>query len=254
MNMKKKGQITIFIIVAIIIVVLGILIYMFYPQIKASLGFEAKNPQQYIKSCVEEDLEDILDKVSIHGGSLNPEHYIMYQGETIEYLCYTGEYYKTCVMQQANLKKHIEEEVADAIQSKASDCFNQLKSNYEKQGYNVNLKKGATGVELLPKRVAVTFNTSVTLTKEGSEKYDSFSVILNNNLYELVSITNSILNWEARYGDAETTIYMDYYRDLKVEKKKQTEGSTVYILTDLNNGKKFQFASRSVAWPAGYGE
>jgi len=46
---------------------------------------------------------------------------------------------------------------------------------------------------------------------------------------------------------------MTYYRDLKVEKKKQTDGSTVYILTKMDSGDKFQFASRSVAWPPGYG-
>ena len=39
----KKAQVTIFIIIAIIIVVLGILIYMFYPKIKASFGFECHN-------------------------------------------------------------------------------------------------------------------------------------------------------------------------------------------------------------------
>ena len=92
----------------------------------------------------------------------------------------------------------------------------------------------------------------LTLTKGGAEKYDSFRVVLNNNLYELVSITNSILNLEARYGDAETTIYMNYYHDLKVEKKKQSDGTTIYILTDRNNKNQFQFASRSVAWPPGY--
>ncbi|MFH1240218.1 MAG: hypothetical protein V1672_03295, partial [Candidatus Diapherotrites archaeon] len=97
-----------------------------------------------------------------------------------------------------------------------------------------------------------TFNSSLVLTKESTEKYDLFSVVLNNNLYELVSVANSILNWETRYGDSETTNYMTYYHDLKVEKKKQSDGSTIYILTDRNNGNKFQFASRSVAWPPGY--
>ena len=46
---------------------------------------------------------------------------------------------------------------------------------------------------------------------------------------------------------------MNYYHDLNVEKKKQSDGSTIYILTDRNNENKFQFASRSVAWPPGYG-
>jgi hypothetical protein len=56
---------------------------------------------------------------------------------------------------------------------------------------------------------------------------------------------------EARYGNSETTIYMDYYHNLKVEKSEQTDGSTVYRLTDRKDGSVFQFASRSIAWPPG---
>ena len=37
----KKAQVTIFIIVAIIVVVAGILIYIFLPEIKGALGVEA---------------------------------------------------------------------------------------------------------------------------------------------------------------------------------------------------------------------
>ena len=66
-----------------------------------------------------------------------------------------------------------------------------------------------------------------------------------------MSIANSILSMEVQFGDSETTIYMNYYHDLKVEKKKQTDGTTIYILTDRITGDVFQFASRSIAWPPG---
>ena len=249
----KKGQITIFIIVAIVIVASGILIYMFYPQIKMSLGFESKNPSEFMKGCISDDIKNNVNKLSLQGGSLSPTHYMAYNNEKVEYLCYTQEYYKTCVMQQPMLKRHIEGEIKNAIEDNVDECFKNLEESYRKKGYDVNLKKGDFAVELLPKRIVVTFNSSLTLTKDSSEKYNSIKVILNNNLYELISITNSILNWEASYGDAETTSYMNYYHDLKVEKKKQSDGSTIYILTDRNNQNKFQFASRSVAWPPGYG-
>ena len=127
-----------------------------------------------------------------------------------------------------------------------------MEKNFQKKGYTVNLRSGGMQVELLPKRIVLNFNHSLTLTKEGSDSYDKFSVFVNNNLYELISIANSIIQWETRYGDAETTAYMTYYRDLKVEKKLQQEGTKVYILTDRNKGNKFQFASRSIAWPPGY--
>jgi hypothetical protein len=88
---------------------------------------------------------------------------------------------------------------------------------------------------------------------EESINYDSIRVVVDSNIYELVSIANSILNWEATYGDSETTTYMNYYHDLKVEKLKQGEGTTVYILSNRDSGEKFQFASRSVVFPPGYG-
>ena len=90
------------------------------------------------------------------------------------------------------------------------------------------------------------------LQKEDTVTYNSFSVAINNNLYELVSIAQSILNWEANSGDVDIAIYMNYYPDLRVEKQKRSEGSTIYILTDRNTGDMFQFASRSIVWPPGY--
>jgi len=250
---NKRGQVTIFIIVGIIIVVFAILIYMFYPSIKSNLGFGSQNPSAYMQTCLEDDIVNSVDVLSAQGGSIKPEHYITYNNEDIEYLCYTNEYYKTCVVQQPMLQNHVEEEIKKNINSRALECFAGMKATYENKGYSFNSRGENFEVELLPKRIVVRFNDSVTLIKEDSENYDSLEVVLNNNLYELVSIANSILNWEAQYGDSETTIYMNYYHDLKVEKKKQGDGSTIYILTDRNNENKFQFASRSVAWPPGYG-
>jgi len=251
---NKKAQVTIFIIIAIVIVVLGILIYMFYPRISSLIGIAEKSPSQYIQDCLEEDVEVAVDALSLQGGSINPEHYIIYKNDKIEYLCYTNEYYKTCVMQEPMLQQHIEDEIKEEVKDKVKVCFDDLENTYEKKGYSVNLQRGETEVELLPDKIEVGFDNSLSLTKSANtENYDSMKVVLNNNnLYELVSIANNILNWEAHYGDAETTIYMNYYRNIKVEKKKQSEGSTIYILTNRDTLNKFQFASRSLAWPPGY--
>ena len=179
-----------------------------------------------------------------------PNWLIKYKNKRI--IFYVGTFGKSyqleLVIQAAN---NIENEIKNEIKNEKNKCFDSLKKNFESLGYVVTLKKGETKVELLPKRISVSFGNNLTLTKDNSERYNKLSVIVNNNLYELVSITNSILNMEARYGDSETTIYMNYYHNLKVEKKKQIDGTTIYILTDRNKGDKFQFASRSIAWPPG---
>ncbi len=248
---NNRGQLTLFIIVAVVIVALVAMVYLFFPQVLVSFGIGPTNPNIFIQSCMEQQLKDVVDNVSLQGGSLEPGNFILYQNQKIEYLCYNANYYLPCIMQQPLLKQHIESEIKRGIKNQEDACFSSLKDAFEKKGYAVNLARKETNVELLPSRIAVTFVNDLTLTKQGSERFEKINVVLNNNLYELTSIADSILNWEARYGDTETTIFMKYYKDLKVEKKLQSDGSTVYILTNRGSGSKFQFASRSVAWPSG---
>lgn len=248
---QTRGQVTIFVIVAIMVFALGILIYFFFPKIQTGFGISTNNPNIYMQNCMEDSINEVVDAVSKQGGSFNPKNYILYNDTMIEYLCYTSEYYIPCTMQQPLLKEHIENEIKEQIRGQKELCLNSLKDNFESQGYTVNIAQGETSVELIPKKIRVSFQNTLTLTKENSERYDKLNVIVDNNLYELVGITNSILNMEARYGDSETTTYMNYYHDLKVEKNKQTDGSKIYILNNRDDGSMFQFATRSIAWPPG---
>ena len=250
--MSKSGQVTIFIIIAMIIVVAGVLVYLFYPQLKTSLGAGEKNPEAYIQSCIEQDLKETVDKISSQGGSMTPQNYILYNNTKVEYLCYTSEYYVSCMVQQPMLKQHIESEIKKEIETNVNACFTSMKESYEKKGYDVNLKSGDKIIELLPNKIISTFNYSLTLTKGDTQKYDSFVVVLNNNLYELSAIANSIIEWETIYGDAKVTTYMTYYHNLKVEKVTKGSGEKIYMLTNRDTGDKFQFAIRGQIWPEGY--
>ena len=206
-----------------------------------------------IEEDIKDDIEDAIEKVSLQGGSIEPENYYLYQDDKIEYLCYTNEFYLPCLVQRPMLKQHIENEIENAILEETQKCFQSLKISYEDQGYDVELREGALIVELIPDKVATTFNHELTITKGDSTNFDSFNIVVNNNIYDLISIANSIVSSESKYGDVETSIYMDYYHDLKVEKITRDDGSTIYILTNRDTEDKFQFASRSVAWPPGYG-
>jgi len=250
---EKRGQTTIFIILGLIIIVAAVLVYFLFPGIKSGFVTQQESPAQFIQNCLEEPITQAVEELSIHGGSISPTHYILYQGDSIEYLCYTDVYYDKCTVQRPLLERHIESEIINAIKEKADKCFDDVEQAYRDKGYEETLRRGEMNVELLPKRVVVEFHNSMKLSRGGEETtYDSFRVVLDNNIYELASIAGSIIEWETKYGDAETTAYMTYYKDLKVEKKKQLDGSTIYILTDRNNGNKFQFASRSMVWPPGY--
>jgi hypothetical protein len=250
-RLNKKGQVTIFIIIAILVVALGVLIYMFYPKIISRTTTETTNPSTFIQECMQDKIQNTVDTLSLQGGSVNPTFYYTYGKDNIEYLCYTNQYYRPCVVQQPMLIQHIQSEIQKEIKNDTISCFDSMKKSYENKGYQVDMKSGNTTVELLPEKIVTTFGYELVLTKGEAAKYQDFKITLDNNLYELAGIANSIINWETQYGDAEVTTYMNYYHNLKVEKQKQLDETTIYILTNRDNGNKFQFASRSYPFPPG---
>ncbi len=245
---SKHAQLTIFIILAIVII--AILLILIYPKLKTIIAGPV--PADYIERCIEDSTKEVLKKLEMQGGTLNPENYILYQGNKIDYICYTNEYYKRCMMQKPFLKQDIEEEITSFIEPRVNECLNNLKSELEKKGSSVSLGKMNIKTTIVPNYIGVTVNVRMTVTKEGTESFDKFKVNIPSQLYDLIMLSSSIANYEARYGDSDTLTYMLYYPDIRVEKKKQSEGSTVYILTNKLTNEKFQFASRSLAWPSGY--
>lgn len=206
-----------------------------------------------LKKCVETDFERVIELISIQGGVVEPENYFAYDGNKIEYACYTSEEYQTCVMQKPMLKKEIEKEILDYLGNKIQSCANSLVQEFERRGYNVNSGEMSTSIEIIPNNILINLKWPLTITKESSREYREIRVSFASRLYNLIYIANSILNWEARYGDSESTLYMSYYPNIEVKKKKQSEGTTIYLLEDRVTGDKFNFASRSLVWPVGLG-
>ncbi len=240
---KKRGQLTIFIIIAIMVVAIGTLLYLFWPRISSVFQGE-KNPQVFIQECMEEEIGEIVEIVSLQGGSLNPEAFYTYNGNRVEYLCYMNkDYAPFCVVQQPYLREHVKNEIKTGIEDSANSCFDSMRESFIKRGYGVSLSEGSTDVELLPGRVVTTFNRELTLTKGNSERYERFVVVLDNNIYELISIANSIVNSEAKWGDADTDTLSRFYHELVIMRPVKGDDGSVYVLKWKDD--KFQFASKA---------
>jgi len=246
----KKAQVTIFVILAIAIVI--VLILLFSGRAGFTFNLIGKTPVEQIRDCMKEPVKQGIDVLSSQGGLITPENYYMYKGNKIDYLCYTEEYSKKCVMQRPLLKQSIENELEKFSKNKIETCIESVKSSLEKDGYSVSSKKPEISVELVPNNILISLNNlDLIIEKGGTETYSSIKTDLDSVLYRLVMIASSISNWEARFGDTETINYMMYYPSLKVEKKEQSDGATVYILTDKNSLEEFIFAVRSFVIPTG---
>ena len=253
---NKKGQVTIFIIIAVLVVVAGVLIYMFFPGFQTpSEKADLEDPQRYIQDCVSDEMKEVVQQVSLQGGSLEPEASYQYQGREIEYSCYSDEYYEFCSVQIPFLRDHVEKEIKSGISGQVENCFSSLEEEYEKEGFNLNIQNREMDVRLLPESIVANLNKTINLRKgETSEKHENFKISLNNNLYQRVNVAESIVEFESSYGSADSSMYMNMYHNLLVYKKEQSDETTIYIIEDVNTGNKFQFASRSLAFPPGYGE
>lgn len=243
---QNRSQLTIFIIVAILVIAIVALFFAF-PKLRTAVGIEKPlSPEKFIQTCLEDTIKENVDIISKQGGSIEPSPNILYQDEKIQYLCYTPLKAQACVVQIPFLEKHIEEEIKNSIQEDADSCFKSLKQTYEDKGYTANLKKGEIAVELLPKKILTTMNYEFTFSKdENSQKRETFRIVVNNNLYELASIAQSIMNDEIFFGDSFEQEYMNFYTWLRVEKDRPNDDSTIYTLTDKNTQDKFIFAMQS---------
>lgn len=249
----KRGQVTVFIIIALVIIASVILISYFWNDIK-TINVET-SPQKYLESCMGEPIKNSLSTILSQGGVVENKNFYFYNNKKIEYLCYTNEYYKTCVNQYPFLKDSVEKELGNLLRPFATACLDSLKKEMENKGYTVNSasSKSDLSVNITLNKVDYTIDNSVVFKKaDSSQSFTSFKITKNSKSYDLLMSAVYIINWEARYGDFDTLTFMMSYPDLRLEKQKQSDGSKIYILSSRSTLEVFNFASRSISWPPGF--
>ena len=252
MNMKnKRGQLAIFVIIAVIIIV--VLLVILLRQKLPFLQQSSLTPEIFLKTCIEPSIKENIILLGGRGGYKDPEGFIEYKGEKIKYLCYTSENYKTCTVQQPAIKEQFEKDLSLILKGRTNTCLNDLKNEYEKRGYEVNLGSTDSSVSINPGKINILVTAPLIIKKDSTQKFDRFNIEIDSQIYDLLLTSSSIVDYESSLGDSETTLYMQYYPDLKIEKTKLSEGSKIYKLTNVVTNESFQFASRSLSWPPGYG-
>ena len=248
---------TVFVIVAIAIIVVLLAVF-FGPQLADRLnvlgGAKVFSPQGFLQECVQPKVVEDVALLSRQGGYRNPSGTVLVDGKPVKYLCYTSSYYETCAVQQPLLVGQFAGELEKGVRSRANECVGLLKQEYAQRGYSVTGERRGVAVRVVPERVEVQFDVPLTATKgEESRQFSGFDVEVKSGMYELLMIATSIIDFESTYGDSETTLYLQYYPDLSIEKTKLSEGTSVYRLRNVVTEEEFVFASRSLAWPPGYG-
>ena len=253
-RIMKQGQITIFVIIALLIVVAIALFFLFREGIIPGIGgFGEKNPRAALQSCIENKLQETNDLISKQGGYINPTLYKKFNDEKIAYLCYNQNYYLSCINQEPMLIQHLKDEIKDNVKGKVEECFNQFESNLERAGYEVDVVYRDFDVELVPKKVIIDIDADITAKRNEETSNDkNFIIIFPSRIYDLAVVAQEITSQEARFCNFEQTGYMLLYPQFNINKFRTGEGEIIYTVEDRKTQEKFKFAVRSCVIPPGF--
>ncbi len=248
---NKKAQLTLFVIVAIIIIsalTIGLVYFKQTQQIPVE-----EDLQGYVEKCINDQVKISEAKLRDSNGYLNlSDNYLVYYGKKVPYLCKATEFYVPCINQEPMYIGHLKKELEMDITPKAVVCFSDLKYLLEKKGYSVDEGTMSLNLDISQKAVVVNIDKKFNIKKETiSKSYNNFKSTQLSPLYDLAITTERIVNYESTFCEFDNVGWMLTNPDSKVYRFVTSDGSKVYTLTDRISNSSIKFAVKTCVMPAG---
>lgn len=257
--MKKRGQVTAFVIAGVIIVVAIVLFFLFRQGMIPGIGEKPEeNPVLFLETCIEDKLIEGVELISSQGGYVKNKlnRTFKFDGEEvsdISYLCYNQNYYVPCINQEPMLVNNLKSEIDGYISDEVRECFDKLALSLDKRGYVVDVRYSGFEIELAEKKIIVDIDGEIILTKSGeTTKHENFNLFIPSRFYDLAVVVQEIISQEARFCNFETLGYMLLYPEFRIDKFRTGDGDTLYTLQHKGTQEKFKFAVRSCVIPPGF--
>jgi len=257
--MKKRGQTTIFIIIGALIVLLGVLFFIFRAEVVPTLsGKQELDPNKEFSSCIEERVRSSIDLISKQGGYTSNKLNLSFQFANeekadISYLCYQQNNYLSCINQQPMLINHLKKEIKNDISEEVQECFNEVVSSLKNKGETVEENYRGFDVNMYSDRVVVVVDGEITAHKsEASSKYSGLKTVVYTRFYDLAIVAQEIVSQEARFCNFEQVGYMLIYPEFAITKFRTGNSDTIYTIKSKESEERFRFAVRSCVIPPGF--
>ncbi len=253
----NKGQVTIWIILGIVLVVSIVLFFILGRNInfvQPPEGESVFDVQAAVDSCVQKYTTEAVDLMLPQGGFVEPENAKFFDNTNIEYLCENIGYYNPCVQQHSMLLREMEQEIVSYLTPRVSGCLNEMKQGVKKRQGKIVIEPGAPRiyVNLEPDRILVRTEKQMKISMKGQTRtYDSFESIVIHPAYDLGSVAVEIAAQEAKYCNFEYVGYKIMYPRFTITKYVTSDSSNIYTIIDTKTDKKMNIAIRSCLIPAG---
>lgn len=252
--MEKKGQVTAFVIVALIIVAVIFLVMMINRGQVTLREQDFDNPQAYLTSCVNERARVILDDMLANGGLLSAQDKILYNTRETPYLCKNINNFEPCINQFPLYVTQMEKEFNEAIQTDAEQCFSSLIDELESRNYEIS-SSGNVNVEakLKPEVTEIVFENEFTMTKSGeSRSFSRFDTYVFTKIQSIGFVVSEIVTQEAKWCYFSNDGFMVLYPEYDIRVYMMEDATKIYTVKNKKTDEVIEFATRGCALPAGW--
>src|SRR3989338_7110648 len=196
---NKQAQVTLFIILAIILVVV-IALFFYLTRLPDVVRNPSKNPGAFLDNCIKESLKESEEIILTSNGFPEEDfkNYILYNSERVPYLCSVSEYYSPCVPQEPALLSNIEQTIENKLARDVESCFSTLKEDFEAKSYLVSFSSTKSNLSITKGAMIVSIEKKFAASKDsGSYELKDLKAQYGSDLYDLIKLEQTIVNYES---------------------------------------------------------
>ncbi|MFH1210035.1 MAG: hypothetical protein V1663_04570 [archaeon] len=258
--MNKRGQVTSFIVLGLVLVIIAFLVFYFLgdrltKKSEEEVIFhesELEPLKNYVEECIKLHGDEGLLIVGKQGGDINPGLYTSYmfpfdtEMSRLSYLCYT-ENFTSCINKRPLLAKHIESELNFFMLERLRTCIDL--DQIREEGYKIEEGDMSINTNIGERVVIINVNYPLTISKGNNViKEERFSQTFNVPLGVLIETANDIVDDEITLGEFFTVPYMmSKHGRIEVEKHRPGD-SKVYKIKTYDSNYIFQFAVKNYVY------
>lgn len=250
---NKKAQVTIFIILALLLVAAIVFVY-FY---SGGLGFAnspAQNPEEYLKNCISDSIRQSEDLVLKSNGypQFNSDNYILYNKEKIPYLCTVSEFYAPCIPQEPAFFNYIRKLMENKVALDTENCLTALKKDLDRRGFNVKEDPGQVNLSIEKDFISVKMSKKIYASRtEDSLAIAGIDVQYGTKFYDIIKLEQNIINYESTLCEFNVMSWMKSDPSIIIFTTRTSDSTKIYTLKDRLTERQIKFAIKTCVLPAG---
>ena len=233
---NKRGQVTIFIIIAILIIASVFIFFMFKGQIKQSLySPEVESVYLFVDNCIDEVGSEVIYKIGENGGHYFPPNFTTESG--VPYYYSKGKSYMPS-------KEEIEKEISFFVGEKLFFC---TKNFIDFPNLEITQKEIKTKIIIKKDKIDLDINYPISITRgESTSIIEDFGNEIPVRLGIVYDSIEKIIKEQLNHESICLSCILDVSleNDLYVDMMDYDEKSVIFIFRDENsiiNNKTYEF-------------